>query len=93
LILDPGWSDVGMVNTESVLLNVQEREKWRRRMDLLERSLGELREQRRRVEIRLRRVREEIARLQFAANAVLEFGGRTASGRLDARQGIPLTYR
>jgi hypothetical protein len=93
LILDPGSSDVVMVNTESVLLNVQEREKWRRRMDLLERSLGELRDQRRRVEARLRRVREEIARLQLAADAVLEFGGRTTLGRMDARQGIPLTYR
>jgi hypothetical protein len=82
-----------MVDTESVVLNVQEREKWRRRMALLERSLGDLRDQRRRVEGRLRRIRAEIARLQVAADAVVEFGGRTMPGRLDARQGIPLTYR
>jgi hypothetical protein len=93
LILGRGSSDPGMVDTESVLLNVQEREKWRRRMDLLDRTLGELRTQRRRVETRLHRIRQEIARLQVAADAVVEFGGRPQPGRMDARQGIPLTYR
>ena len=82
-----------MVDTESVLLNVQEREKWRRRMDLLDRTLVELRTQRRRVETRLQRVRQEIARLQVAADVVVDFGGRAQPGRMDARQGIPLTYR
>lgn len=93
MILVPGSSPRDMVDTESVLMNVQEREKWRRRMDLLDRTLGELRAQRRRVETRLRRIRQEIARLQVAADAVVEFGGRAQPGRMDARQGIPLTYR
>jgi len=82
-----------MVDTESVLLNVQEREKWRRRMDQLDRTLSELRAQRRRVETRLQRIRHEIARLQVTADAVVEFGGRLQPGRMDARQGIPLTFR
>jgi chromosome segregation ATPase len=82
-----------MVDTESVLLNVQEREKWQRRMDLLDRTLAELRSQRRRVETRLRRIRQEIARVQLAADSVVEFAGRAQPGRMDARQGIPLTYR
>jgi uncharacterized coiled-coil DUF342 family protein len=82
-----------MVDTESVLLNVQEREKWRRRMDQLDRTLGELRSQRRRAETRLRRVRQEIARLQVAADSVIEYRGRAEPGRMDARQGIPLTFR
>jgi predicted nucleic acid-binding Zn-ribbon protein len=82
-----------MVDTESVLLNVQEREKWRRRMDSLDRTLNDLRSQRRRAESRLRRVRDEITRLQAAADAVVEFAGRPQPGRTDARQGIPLTYR
>ena len=82
-----------MVDTESVLLNVQEREKWRRRMDLLDRTLAELRSQRRRVELRLRRIRQEISRLQIAADAVVEFRGRAQPGRMDARQGIPISYR
>jgi phage shock protein A len=93
LILAPGSVERGMVDTESVLLNVQEREKWRRRMDLLDRTLAELRTQRHRVEARLHRIRQEIARLQVAADAVVEFGGRAQPGRMDARQGIPLTYR
>jgi chromosome segregation ATPase len=93
LILGAASSEVGMVDTESVLLNVQEREKWRRRMELLDRTLAELRGQRRRVEHRLQRIRREIARLQIAADAVVDFGGRAQAGRLDARQGIPLTFR
>ena len=93
MILAPASSPSGMVDTESVLLNVQEREKWRRRMDSLDRTLNDLRAQRRRAESRLRRVRHEIARLQVAADAVVEFAGRPQPGRMDARQGIPLTYR
>jgi hypothetical protein len=93
LILLLDCSEGAMVDTESVLLNVQEREKWQRRMDLLFRSLADLRNQRRRVEARLRRIREEIGRLQVAADSVIEFRGRAQPGRMDARQGIPLTYR
>jgi phage shock protein A len=93
LILAPDCSHAGMVDTESVLLNVQEREKWRRRMDQLDRTLADLRTQRHRVETRLRRIRQEIARLQVAADAVVEFGGRAQPGRMDARQGIPIAYR
>jgi phage shock protein A len=82
-----------MVDTESVLLNVQEREKWRRRMDQLDRTLADLRGQRRRLEARVQRIRQEIARLQVTADALVDFGGRAQPGRLDARQGIPLTFR
>ncbi len=82
-----------MVDTESVLLNVQEREKWQRRMDLLDRTLNELRAQRRRVEARLGRVREEIAKLEVTADAVVEYRGRVGPGRMGAPQGIPLIFR
>jgi predicted nucleic acid-binding Zn-ribbon protein len=82
-----------MVDTDSVLLNVQERDKWRRRMEVLERSLRELQDQRRRVEGRLRRVRKDLLRLQRTADAVLDIARRQAhAGRLDAAH-IPLTYR
>ena len=82
-----------MVDTASVLLNVQERDKWRRRMELLERSLRGLQDQRRRVETRLRRVRKDLLRLQQTADAVLDIARRQAhSGRMDAAH-IPLTYR
>ena len=61
-----------MVDVESVLLSVQERDKWRRRMELLERSLREVQDHRRRLETRLRRVKKELARLQLTADAVLD---------------------
>jgi septal ring factor EnvC (AmiA/AmiB activator) len=62
----------GVVDVDSVLLSVQERDKWRRRMELLERSLGEVRERRRRLEARLRRIKKELSRLRITAEAVLD---------------------
>ncbi len=60
-----------MVDVDSALLSVQERDNWRRRMEVLERSLAEVREQRRRLETRLRRLRRELVRLRDAAEATL----------------------
>lgn len=61
-----------MVDVDSALLSVQERDNWRRRMEVLERSLEEIREHRARLELRLRRVRKDLARLRMAAEAVLD---------------------
>ncbi len=61
-----------MVQVDSVLLGVQERDKWRHRMEVLERSLREVRERRRRAQLRLRRVRKEIARLRLTTEALLD---------------------
>jgi chromosome segregation ATPase len=60
-----------MVDVDSALLSVQERDNWRRRMEVLESSLAEVRERRRRIEGRLRRVRRELARLRDAGEATL----------------------
>ncbi len=60
-----------MVDVDSALLSVQERDNWRRRMEVLERSLAEVRERRRRLETRLRRLRRELVRLRDAAEATL----------------------
>jgi chromosome segregation ATPase len=62
-----------MVDVDSALLSVQERDNWRRRQEVLERSLSEVRSQRRRLESRLRRVRKDLTRLRIAAEAVLDF--------------------
>jgi phage shock protein A len=62
-----------MVDVDTALLSVQERDNWRRRMEVLERSLEEVREHRRKLELRLRRVRKDLARLRAAADAVLDF--------------------
>lgn len=59
-----------MADVDSVLLSVQERDKWRRRMQLLERSLGEVRERRRRLEARLRHIKKELVRLRIAVEAI-----------------------
>jgi hypothetical protein len=61
-----------MVDIDSVLQGVQERDNWRRRLDLLERSLREVQSRKRRLEGRLRRVRKELARLPLVAEAVAE---------------------
>lgn len=61
-----------MVDVDSALLSVQERDNWRRRMELLERSLSEVRERRRKMEARLRRVRQELTRLREASEAILD---------------------
>ena len=60
-----------MVDVESALLNVQERDNWRRRMQALEHSLEEVRDLRRKVETRLRRTRRELARLRASAEAAM----------------------
>jgi septal ring factor EnvC (AmiA/AmiB activator) len=62
-----------MVDVDSALLSVQERDNWRRRMEVLERSLEEVKEHRRKLELRLRKVRKDLARLRMAAEAVLDF--------------------
>lgn len=61
-----------MVDVDSALLSVQERDNWRRRMEVLERSLAEIRQHRRKLELRLRRVRKDLAQLRIAAEAVLD---------------------
>jgi hypothetical protein len=68
----PTGALVRMVDVDSALLSVQERDNWRRRQDVLERSLSDIRGQRRRLEARLRRVRKELTRLRIAAEAVLD---------------------
>ncbi len=54
-----------MVDVDSVLLSVQERDKWRRRMETLSRALEEVQERRRRLEARLRRIKQELSRLRI----------------------------
>jgi septal ring factor EnvC (AmiA/AmiB activator) len=71
-----------MVDVDSILLSVQERDKWRNRVEVLERSLHDVRERRRRFETRLRRVKKEINRLRIAVDAVLDLS------RTPARQDV-----
>jgi len=61
-----------MVDVDSVLLSVQERDKWRNRMEVLEQSLREVRDRRRRLETRLRRIKRELNRIRVTVDAVLD---------------------
>jgi septal ring factor EnvC (AmiA/AmiB activator) len=63
-----------MVDATSVLAGVQERDKWRRRVDLLERSLREVREKRRLLERQLARLSRELANLKVAAESIVTPG-------------------
>lgn len=71
-----------MVDVDSVLMSVQERDKWRHRMELLERSLREVREKRHRVEARLHRVKKELARASAAVDAVRDLTRTPMSGEV-----------
>jgi predicted nucleic acid-binding Zn-ribbon protein len=72
-----------MVDADSVLQGVQERDKWRRRAEFLERSLREVRERRRRLEARLKRLERDLVHLQMIGDSMGEI----------ARPAIPVEVR
>jgi len=60
-------------------------------MEVLERSLAEVREQRKKLELRLRRIRKEMTRLRLATEAALELSRpvpRTEFARVSTPAGI-----
>jgi sugar-specific transcriptional regulator TrmB len=83
-----------MVDPDSVLQNLQERDKWRRRMAVLERSLDEVRSRRLREENRLRRLHQERKQVETALEAVLDAAKvQSPPGKVDAAQRVPLHLR
>lgn len=66
-----------MAQVDSALAGVEERDKWRRRLEVLEASLTELLERRRRLEARLRQVRNELQKLERTARELVDFGAGT----------------
>ena len=60
------------MDVDTVLLSVQERDKWRHRLQLLERSLSEIRDRRQRLSKRLRRIKRDLARLKDVSDAILD---------------------
>jgi len=59
-----------MVDVDSILLSVQERDKWRKRAEVLDHALRDVRDRRRRVESRLRRIKKELAQIRNTIDAV-----------------------
>jgi septal ring factor EnvC (AmiA/AmiB activator) len=78
-----------MVDVDSILLSVQERDKWRNRVEVLERSLRDVRDRRRRLETRLRRVKKEISRLRITVDAVLDLSRTRARQDVTHAPGAP----
>jgi len=82
------------MDVDAVLQSVQERDKWRRRLEVLQTSLGEIRDRRRRVQARLRRIRAELRKLADYSDALLDYsraytvqtrGNAPPNSRLPAR--------
>ena len=58
------------MDIDSVLLSVQERDKWRRRHQVLAKSLEEIQDRRSRLRARLRRIKRELSQLAEYSDAV-----------------------
>jgi hypothetical protein len=82
------------MDLDSVLLSVEERDKWRRRLRALERSLLDVQARRQRIRARLRRIRRDLTRLTELADAVVT--GRTVplgTGGIRASSDVRLPAR
>jgi hypothetical protein len=64
------------VDVDTVLANVQERDKWRRRLEVLQTALADVRDRQVRVAARLRRLKHELARIQELSEALSSAGRR-----------------
>lgn len=58
------------MDLDAVLLTVQERDKWRKRLAGLERALGDVKLKQRRAKLKLRRIRQELSRLRDLSEVV-----------------------
>jgi len=83
------------VDVDTVLASVQERDKWRRRLEVLQAALADVRDRQVRVAARLRRLKQELARVQELAEEVSGTAARMAppSQRVDAATRPNLTAR
>ncbi len=75
------------MDVETVLASVRERDKWRRRLELLQESRREIRERLRRVSGRMRRLKQELGRLHELSDALIGTATRVfpPSERINAR--------
>jgi hypothetical protein len=60
------------MDVDAVLQSVQERDKWRHRLEVLVASLTDTRDRRRKAVSQLKRIRSELRRLQDYSDALLE---------------------
>lgn len=74
------------MDVDTVLANVQERDKWRRRLEVLQSALADVRDRQVRVAARLRRLKHELAKARQLSEAVSSAARRETppSGRISA---------
>jgi hypothetical protein len=60
------------MDVDAVLLSVQERDKWRRRVEVLTASLTEVRERRLRAQQRLRKIKRDLGRMRRYDEAIAD---------------------
>lgn len=70
------------MDVDSILVNLQERDKWRSRLDQLQNALRELRDRKSRVEKRLRRIKADLSKIGDYSDAVLAHSTSVASSRI-----------
>jgi hypothetical protein len=68
------------MDVDTVLQSVQERDKWRGRLALLQESLKEIRAREVRLQKRLRRIKRDLAQLARVSDAILDQSRRQFSG-------------
>lgn len=68
------------MDVDTVLQSVQERDKWRGRLAVLQSSLREIRDRESRLQERLRRIRRELAKLSAVSDAILDQASRQYTG-------------
>lgn len=81
------------MNVDQVLLSVQERDKWQRRVAQLQLSLSQTRDRRQRLERRLRRIRRELARLAAYSDAILSKAPESRARTVHATADLQLRAR
>jgi chromosome segregation ATPase len=79
-----------MGRVDSAIAGVQERDRWRHRLEALERTLLDLTERRRRLELRLQRVHDELVKLERTAREFVEIHGRFPTGEVTVGPRGPL---
>jgi septal ring factor EnvC (AmiA/AmiB activator) len=68
------------MDVDTVLQSVQERDKWRGRLAVLQSSLREIRDRETRLQQRLRRLKRELAKLSAVSDAILDQASRHYTG-------------
>jgi hypothetical protein len=68
------------MDVQTILLSVEERDKWRRRLEVLRTTLADVRVRRRGVERQLKHLKRELARLGSIADPASEARHRQAEG-------------